>query len=106
LAISNAPWDGSASNYDDTDHYCSVCLIDMNPSGETKVQKLCKLPVYEPDGDLNRSAVHSAAAVLSGAMGGVQAPLATRQEAARKLVKLYGQLGETPGESTKALAGS
>lgn len=41
-------WDGSASNYEDTNAYCSACLIDVNPSGEDKVQGLCMLPVRGP----------------------------------------------------------
>lgn len=41
-------WDGSPSNYDSTEDYCSACLIDVNPEGETKIQALCKLPVKQP----------------------------------------------------------
>lgn len=41
-------WDGSASNYSSTDDYCKACLIDVNPSGEDKIQALCKLPVKKP----------------------------------------------------------
>ena len=41
-------WDGSASNYANTDDYCSACLIDVNPEGEEKTQALCKLPVRDP----------------------------------------------------------
>lgn len=43
-------WDGSASNYDDTDAYCSACLIDVNGAAgrDTKAQSHCMLPVKAP----------------------------------------------------------
>lgn len=46
--LMNRQWDGAASNYSSTDDYCKACLIDVNPSGEDKVQALCKLPVKKP----------------------------------------------------------
>lgn len=41
-------WSGSASNYESTEAYCSACLIDVNPSGEKKIQSMCMLPVKKP----------------------------------------------------------
>ena len=41
-------WDGSASNYADTNAYCKACLIDVNPAGKAKAQSHCMLPVKAP----------------------------------------------------------
>lgn len=105
MGISEAAWDGSASNYSDADAYCKACLIDENPSGQDKTKQACKLPVYTPNGDLNRNAVHSAAAVMAGGMGGVSASPQSKKAAARKLIRLYGELKETPPDSLKKIAG-
>jgi len=106
VAISSAPWGNvSASSYSDTSAYCSACLIDLNPSGQAKTQSNCKLPVKMPNGDVNRNAVHAASAALAGARGGVQAPASAKRTAARALVRLYGQMNETPPDSLKRLAG-
>jgi hypothetical protein len=104
MAISNSPWDGSASRFKDTDAFCSSCLIDENPSGEKKTQDLCKLPVKEPNGDVNANAIHSAVAALAGGRGGVHASPAAKKAAARKLVRLYSELKETPPDSIKNMA--
>lgn len=45
-------WDGSASNWDTAEAYCSDCLLDFNPSGEDKNKGLCKLPFRLPGKDL------------------------------------------------------
>lgn len=94
MAISNAPWDGSASNYKDTDAYCAACLIDENPAGKDKVQALCKLPIKTPAGDINSNAVHAAASALAGGRGGVSASAASKKAAARKIKAIYGQMKE------------
>ncbi len=106
MPVSNKPWSQiSASDYADTDAYCKACLIDLNPPGQDKVQANCKLPVYEPEGALNRNAVHAAAGALAGARGGVQAPPDARRKAARALVRLYRELEEEPSEAVRRLAG-
>lgn len=43
-------WDGSASNYDSTESYCSACLLDVN-QGDEKTQDHCMLPVKAPGSD-------------------------------------------------------
>lgn len=43
-------WDGSASNYESTEQYCSACLIDVN-QGDTKTQDHCMLPVKAAGSD-------------------------------------------------------
>lgn len=107
MAISERPW----SNYTEADYptaaaFCAASLIDLNPSGEDKSKANCKLPVKEPNGALNRQAVHAAAAVLAGGRGGVNAPAAAKADAARKLLGYYGQLKEEPPDSLVNAAGS
>lgn len=97
-------WDGSASRYPSTEAFCKACLIDENDAGEDKVQAKCKLPVYEPGGALNSNAVHSAAAALAGGRGGVKASPASKKAAAKKLIRLYGELKEDPPDSLKNMA--
>lgn len=104
MATTSKAWDGSASRWPDTDSFCKSSLIDENPDGQNKVQSLCKLPVYEPNGDLNVNAVHAAAASLAGGRGGVKASPASKKAAARKLVKIYGQLQEDVPDSIKNMA--
>lgn len=70
--FSDKPWDGSASNYADTDAYCAACMIDENPAGKAKVQALCKLPYKEPGGAVNKNALRAIAAALAGARGGLK----------------------------------
>lgn len=104
MAISNAPWDGAASNYKDTDAYCAACLIDENPAGKDKVQDLCKLPVKDKNGNVNRNAVHAAAAALAGGRGGVKASPDSKRKAARAIRSYYGQMKEDVPDSIKNMA--
>lgn len=102
--VSNRPWgDFSESDYS-PEQFCRAALIDENPPGAQKVKANCKLPVREPDGTLNRNAVHAAAAALAGARGGVKASPEAKRAAARKLLRLYAQLGEEPPESIRRIA--
>lgn len=107
-AISDRKWSEIAeSDYADADDYCGACLIDLNPKAEERTKERCKLPVYEPrklGGSLNRNAVHAAAAVLAGGRGGVDAPQEEQRKAARKLVRLYRELGEEPPDALRKLA--
>lgn len=107
MAVSDEPWSNfSEADYPTAAAYCSACLIDLNPTGADKTKANCKLPVYEPDdGDLNRNGVHAAAARLAGAGGGVEAPAAAKAGAARKLMRLYGELSETCPDSIRRMAG-
>lgn len=106
--VSEKKWSSVGENdYEDAKEFCSACLIDLNPRGEEKKKNLCKLPVTEPKkmgGRLNRNAVRSAASILAGARGGLDAPAAEKRKAARKLVRLYRKLGEDAPEAVKKLA--
>lgn len=100
--ISDKPWGSiSESDYTDAAAFCSACLIDLNtgpPSQKSKGN--CKLPVREPGGALNRGAVHAAA----GRLAQTEAPAPEKAAAARKLVGLYRQLGETAPEVITRMA--
>lgn len=103
MRISNKPWSQiSESDYSDEQWY-DACLIKP-PRSEYTAKAQCKLPVYEPDGALNRNGVHAAAAVLAGARGGVKASPEEKRKAARVLLRLYRELEEEPPESIKRLA--
>jgi hypothetical protein len=90
-SVSDSQWDGSASRFTDA-QYKSSCIV--NRGGKGSVKEECSLPVREPDGTLNRAAVHSAA----GRIGSLTKVTPDQKKtAARKLISLYrGQLKEIP----------
>lgn len=102
--VTDKPWDGSASQYD-IDQWKRATLIHLDDV-DPDMKSSHKLPVREPNGDLNRNGCHAAAAVLGGGRGGVDAPMAKKQAAARALVRIYRQeLQEDPPESMMQMAG-
>ncbi len=106
MPISNRPWGSiSESDYKDANAFCAACLIDLNEPGEEKIKSKCKLPVKEPGGALNRNAVHAAAAALAGARTPLKVPPEEKRKAARKLIRLYHEIGDEPPESLRRLAG-
>lgn len=110
MATTDKAWDGSASRWPDTASYCDSCLIDLNPSGterDKKTQNNCKLPVREPNGDINTNALSSAAAVLNGGMGGLTGVSPqVKKAAAKKLMGMYSDAEMPPPDSLKKLAGN
>ena len=106
MSVSDKPWSKfSAADYATAAAYCSASLVDLNEAGREKTKGSCHLPVYEPGGALNRNGVHAAAARLAGAGGGVAIPPAAKTAAARKLVRLYAEIGEDAPSSIRKLAG-
>ncbi len=105
MGFVSGKWDGAASNYKTTEDYCNACAIDMNPTGKPKVQAMCKLPLKTPDGDYSTRALTSAQGVLLGAMGGIDAPMAEKTKAARKIVSLMKQAKLEPNPGLVKLAG-
>lgn len=105
-SVSDKPWGNiTAASYATPNAYCAASLIDLNTGEKSKA--LCKLPIKEPGGAINRAAVHAAAAVLAGGRGGVQAPQDEKVKAAKRLVSIYrNDLNEDPPESLVRLAGS
>lgn len=107
MAVTDKPWDGSASRWPDTASYCQSCLIDTNEAGQDKTQDNCKLPIKEPNGDINKNALGAAAAALAGARGGLKNVSADdKKKAAKALLRAYGQAQMDAPDSIKRLAGS
>lgn len=101
-AVVRKPWDGSAARFED-DEYKRSCLIDRG--GDAPVKERCSLPVLEPNGDVNANALGAAAAVLSGARGGLRGVTpAQKATAARKLIRYYAQADMEPPASLRAAA--
>jgi len=106
MSVSDKPWDGSPANYSNAVTFCNACLVNENEGAKQNWTKAnCSLPVYDPDGNLNRTAVHAAAAALAGSRGGVKAKPSSKRAAARKLISLYRQLQEQVPDSIRRLAG-
>jgi HK97 family phage prohead protease len=103
-AVVDRPWDGSAARFT-PEQYRRSCLIDTG-QGEVDSKARYKLPVKEPNGDLNRNALGPAAGALAGArtaMTGVSDEQKAR--AARALMRLYGETDMDPPESLRRMAG-
>ena len=91
--ISNKPWSQFTEADYDIQQWHDACIIHLH-DGEPTSKDQCKLPVREPDGTLNRNAVHAAAGALAGARGGVQAPPDAKRKAAATLRGYYADLQE------------
>jgi hypothetical protein len=98
FAISDAAWDGSASRFTDEEWVRST-VVDRGESFGTAKERYA-VPILEPNGDLNRAAVHNAAARINQ----VDAPDAAVATGKRRLVAAYRRLDEEPPESLTASA--
>ena len=87
MAVVNGAWDGSASRFT-PEQWKRSCLIDTG-AGDPDSKDRYKLPVLEPNGDLNANAVRNALSRI----GSVDAPAAAKAGAARKLQALKKQAG-------------
>ena len=96
--VSEAPWNGAASNYPDTPSYCRACLINEN-DGPAKgwTQDKCKLPYKTASGVISRRGMAAAAARLNQ----VQASPAAKAEARRRLAAAYRALNEPVPDALK-----
>jgi HK97 family phage prohead protease len=102
---STTPWGNfTAADYT-PEQYRRACLIDTG-EGDVDSKDRYKLPVREPGGALNVGGVHAAAGALAGARGGLSVSADQKRAAARKLIRLYGEIGEEPPDSLRSLAGS
>lgn len=98
FAISEASWDGSASRFSDEEWIRST-VVDRGEEFSTPKERYA-VPILEPNGDLNRAAVHTAAARINQ----VDAPDSAISAGERKLVAAYRRLEEEPPESLTAAA--
>jgi len=102
MPFSDEAWNSPESDLE-ADQFCSVCLVDLNAPGETKVKTKCKLPVRNtPGGPYNKAALRNAAARIFQ-MSGV--PPSEKKAAARKLVRLMREAQIETGDSILRLAG-
>ncbi|OPG13633.1 hypothetical protein [Microbispora sp. GKU 823] len=97
--VSDTPWSNFGQGDYDIGQWRRACLIGPTEQSDSKADYA--LPVREPDGTLNRNAVHTAASRIKQ----VKTDPAAKRAAARKLVRLYGQLGEDPPAALLDLAG-
>ena len=106
-------WDGSASNYKDTNSFCAACLIDVN-TGDTKDQAHCMLPVRE-QGDGSDVYVKQAVHACAGGHGLSQVKKpddvsdadwnAATKKAANEIIKAYGEMDEQAPDAIYMAAG-
>lgn len=105
-AVSDTPW----SKFSPADYTLAqwhrACLIHNHAPGQPDNKENDMLPIREPDGTLNRNAVHAVAVVLAGGRGGVDATSTQKQIAAQQLLAAYKTMGEDPPDSLTSLAGS
>jgi len=96
--ISEKPWDGSASRFTD-EQYFQSCVLHKNGSSRAKSDN--SLPIKEPNGELSRAAVHSAAGMIGKVKGASPEQIASAKSALRGA---YKTLGEDVPDSLKASA--
>lgn len=101
--FTDGTWSSPESDLD-VGAFCSVCLVDLNPSGKEKVKALCKLPIRSrPGAPVHKGALRAAAGRIF-AMKGV--PAADKKKAARSLVRYMRQAGiEVTSTALLRLAG-
>lgn len=94
MVVSDKPWsDFSESDYD-LEQWKNSTLVDSG-QGDPGSKDRYKLPVREPNGDLNSNGVHAAAARIDQVQ-----PANKRAAAARKLISLYrNELHEDPPDT-------
>jgi hypothetical protein len=102
MAVTDKPWVGSASRFQD-DEYRRACILDLaacSPAARDRtVKERYKLPIREPNGDLNVNALGAAAAALAGARSPLQACPAAKTAAATRLLRAYREAGMKPPDS-------
>jgi hypothetical protein len=107
MAVTSKPWDGSAARFSNSE-YARSCILDRadcSPAArDMPAKERYSLPIREPSGTLNASALGSAAAALSGARSPLKACPAAKAAAARKLLRAYGEAHMTPPDSLKQRA--
>lgn len=106
MPYSREAWSTPESELE-ADDFCSVCLIDTNPSGEPKIKGNCKLPIRKrPGGPIFINALQAAFAALRGGrtpLKGVSA--ADRKKAAKALRRHYREAGLDVPEPLDQMAG-
>jgi hypothetical protein len=92
-------WNGSASQWDTPEAYCSDCLIDENSGGGPKTKDKCHLPYRKPgSSQINKNALR---AIGAGArsLTAVQASPASKKKAANWVISHWKSAFGTPAPS-------
>lgn len=96
-AISDKPWgDFSQADYS-IEQWRNACVVHPDKPSDNKGDY--KLPIKEPNGDLNRNAVHAAAGRVHELQG------ASKTQAAKAIMSAYRTLKEDPPPALAELAG-
>lgn len=102
FAVTDKSWNGDSSRFTPEEWRKSTILHRKSTEGQDPLTKsLHSLPILEPNGDLNRNAVHAAAGRIN------QVTNATSEEIAaakKRLRSAYNRLNEDPPESVQATA--
>jgi hypothetical protein len=108
MAVTTKSWDGSASRFTD-EEWAHSCIVDLGlcsaAAKELTAKQRYKVPILEPNGDLNANALGSAAGALNNARAALKACPAAKAAAARKLRSAYGTAKLDVPEHVTALAG-
>jgi len=98
FAIVDSEWDGAASRFTDEEWIRST-VVDRGEEFDTAKERYA-VPILEPNGDLNRNAVHNAAARINQ----VEASDSAVRAGKRKLIAAYRRLDEEAPDSLTASA--
>lgn len=108
MAVTTKSWDGSAGRFTD-EQWARSCILDMGLCSAAAKQmtpkQRYKLPILEPNGDLNANALGSAAGALNDARTPLKACPAAKTAAARKLRGAYNTAKLDVPEHVASLAG-
>lgn len=100
LAVTDKEWDGSSSRFTPEQWRDSTVLHREPAEGQDPLTKeLHSLPIREPNGDLNRNAVHAAAARINQVTDASEEEISA---AKRRLRSAYDELDEDPPEVLEA----
>ena len=108
MAVTTQSWDGSAGRFSD-EEWAHSCIVDLGlcsaASKEMTAKQRYKVPILEPNGDLNANALGSAAGALNNARTALQVCPAAKKAAAKKLVSAYDSAKLDAPEHVEQLAG-
>lgn len=108
MAIVEKKWNGSAARFTD-EQWARSCILDRADCSTDAKNMSAKerygVPILEPNGDLNVTALGYASGALNGARTPVKACPAAKKNAAKKLVAAYGRAKLDAPEDIESLAG-
>ena len=108
MAIVEKKWDGSAARFTD-EQWARSCILDKadcsTANAKLSAKERYSVPILEPNGDLNVTALGYASGALNGARTPVKACPAAKKNAAKKLVAAYDRAKLDAPEDIESLAG-